>query len=168
MRTRVNTRHFSERFAERAAGLSARRRRKFDVLYNALRKGTANTTSLHGRYAVQFGGPPGGKGDYIVVNITGGRVDGFISLLIDQSVIMTATTAIIPSSKVLPMANGRSLANPKKAFLKHIEEVEAKLDEAREAAAHYRQGDADELDVLNAFSTARKAMDRLLLEILEK
>lgn len=64
------------------------------------------------------------------------------------------------------MRNARS--NPTGVFLRHIADVEAKIEAARRAAEQYRLGENDELTVLDAFSTARKAMDRLLLEILEK
>jgi len=53
-------------------------------------------------------------------------------------------------------------------FLKHLEQVEGQIEAARLALHQYRMGENDELDVLNAFSDARKAMDRLLLEMLEK
>lgn len=58
--------------------------------------------------------------------------------------------------------------NPTGVFLKHLEDVEGVIEAARSALHQYRMGENDELDVLNAFSDARKAMDRLLLELLEK
>jgi hypothetical protein len=108
-----NTRHFGKRIEERGVDLSPRRKKKFDVLYTALSNGTARTVGLHGRYAVQFGGEPGGQGDYLVVNITAGHVDGFISLLVDQRVIVSGTS-IIPSWKVLPLNEGGRLSNPRR------------------------------------------------------
>jgi hypothetical protein len=62
----------------------------------------------------------------------------------------------------------RALQNPTGVFLKHLEQVEGQIEAARLALHQYRMGENDELDVLNAFSDARKAMDRLLLEMLEK
>ena len=58
--------------------------------------------------------------------------------------------------------------NPAGVFLKHLEDVEGVIEAARVALHQYRMGENDEMDVLNAFSDARKAMDRLLLEMLEK
>jgi hypothetical protein len=62
----------------------------------------------------------------------------------------------------------RTRQNPTGVFLKHLEDVEGVIETARVALHQYRMGENDELDVLNAFSDARKAMDRLLLELLEK
>lgn len=58
--------------------------------------------------------------------------------------------------------------NPTQAFERHLHEVEAKLETARSAVHRYHQGGTDELTVLNTFSDARKAMDSILLDILEK
>lgn len=112
-RARQNTRHFGKRFDERAVDLSPRRKKKYDALYTSLSRGTARTTGLHGRYAIQFGGEPGEQGDYIVVNITAGHLDGFISLLVDQRVIVSGT-AIIPAWRVLPLNAGGKLSNPRR------------------------------------------------------
>ena len=117
---RENTRHFAQRIEERALGLSPRRMKKFDALYKALSKGTARTAGIHGRYAIQFGGEPGGVGDYLVANFTAGHIDGFISLLVDQRVIVP-DTGIIPASRVLPLNAGGKLENPKRnPFLRSL------------------------------------------------
>jgi predicted urease superfamily metal-dependent hydrolase len=58
--------------------------------------------------------------------------------------------------------------NPTAVFDRHLHDVEKKLEDARAAVHRYHEGGADELTVLNSFSDARKAMDRILLDILEK
>lgn len=58
--------------------------------------------------------------------------------------------------------------NPTAAFDRHLHDVEKRLEVARAAVHRYHEGNTDELSVLNTFADARKAMDRILLDILEK
>lgn len=90
----LGTMHFDKRNAERFASRDDETRRKLLTTYLALKNRDARISALNGRYAVQFGGTPRGQGDYIVVEITGGIVSGFISLLSNQRVIMSNTTIL--------------------------------------------------------------------------
>lgn len=124
MRNNPGTRHFVERVAERGKELSARNQKKLEVVYTALKSQRAKTAGLHGRYAVQFGGPPGGRGNYIVVHITGGNVTGFISLLVDQKVLMPETTIVSAKSLGIDLK-----AKPRRRHLKLLKNP-GKLDRA--------------------------------------
>ena len=105
------TGHFLQRCEERLAGSSGRTKKKFHALYDILASGQARTVGLHGKYAIQFGGNPYDVGDYLVVAISAGSLDGFLSLLVNQSVIMQ-DTAIIPATRILPLGKGGLLSNP--------------------------------------------------------
>lgn len=88
------TQHFGERVAERFGSRSEKEKKKLLAVYLALKTHKANTKFLDGRYAIQFGGPPGEKGNYVVVEITRGVVTGFISVLADQHVIVPNTVIV--------------------------------------------------------------------------
>ena len=90
----VGTHHFQVRMRERFAHRKDSHKRKLLATYLALKNHTARTGMMTGKYAVQFGGLPGGEGDYIIVHMTGGVVDGFISVLSHQKVIEPNTVVV--------------------------------------------------------------------------
>lgn len=105
------TGHFLRRCEERLANSSNRTKKKFRALYDVMTSGRARTGGLDGKYAIQFGGEPRSRGDYLVVAIRGGHLDGFLSLLVDQYVI-EPNTSTIPATRVLPLDQGGLLSNP--------------------------------------------------------
>jgi hypothetical protein len=109
------TEHFRQRCEERLAQASNRTKKKFRALYDALTSGRERTIGLHGKYAIQFGGEPRGQGDYLVVSITNGHIDGLLSLLVNQ-VVIKQDTAIVPATRVLPLDMGGTLSNPWRGY----------------------------------------------------
>ena len=97
----MGTTHFQQRVQQRSGGLSKRKEKKLQNLYSALKTGQARLGVSRGRYAIQFGGEPGRQGDYLVVEVDRGRVVAFVSLLVDQNVVVP-DTGLLHYAKVMP------------------------------------------------------------------
>ena len=93
--------HFEDRLIERHEKLTSGGYKRLTRLHQSLSKRTARTGGLHGIYAIQFTGKPGSQGDYLVVSIRRGFLEGFITVLVDQWVIVPSTI-IISAASVLP------------------------------------------------------------------
>jgi len=94
--------HFEDRLIERHEKLTGGGYKRLTRLHKSLSARTARTGGLHGVYAIQFTGEHGCKGDYLVVSIRRGVLEGFITVLVDQWVIVP-DTKIILASDVLPL-----------------------------------------------------------------